>query len=283
MLLIAALMVVMLPVLVAAGVAGLFAQEAENACGGAGSVGQVNQPAGGGPLSAGLYAVPLGLAPGRWYEVGATEYGGPGDPTSGDYGSIPNPGESYLPSHPDSFAELSVLDSNPANTGGLHIRRRERAEQPSVSHRAARRSRRPRRLLLKARHWATDKDLASSSSTASPTALTCGGRPPGSFRSPRARSRFSLRRAPGQRQRSARSQRPPKPAAPAKRARACPVAEGAGSIPLPLTPGAQTKMLRSGLAAAGEEAPVRGEAHGGRRQPPVPRGLPLGRSARHAR
>ena len=39
-LLIAALMVVMLPVLVAAGVAGLFSQEAESACGGAGSVGR---------------------------------------------------------------------------------------------------------------------------------------------------------------------------------------------------------------------------------------------------
>ncbi len=36
-----------------------------------------------------------------------------------DFGSIPEPGESYLPSHPDSFAELSVLDSNPADGGGF--------------------------------------------------------------------------------------------------------------------------------------------------------------------
>src|SRR4029077_7942047 len=113
-LVICALMVVMLPVLVAAGIAGLFSQEAENVCGGA-SVGAVNQPAGGGPLARGLYAAPLELALGRWYEVGATTYGGPSDSTSGDYGSIPNPGESYLPAHPESFAELSVLDSNPAN------------------------------------------------------------------------------------------------------------------------------------------------------------------------
>ena len=34
------------------------------------------------------------------------------------------------------------------------------------------------------------------------------------------------------------------------------VSEGAGSIPLPLTPGTQTKILPSGLAAAGEEAPL---------------------------
>jgi hypothetical protein len=37
---------------------------------------------------------------------------------------------------------------------------------------------------------------------------------------------------------------------------ACPAVEGAGSVPLPLTPGAQTKILPSGLAAAGEEAPL---------------------------
>ncbi len=115
-LVVAVLMVVLLPVLVAAGVAGLLSQEAERVCGGA-SIGTVNQPAGGGPLAQGLYAAPLELAPGRWYEVGATKYGGPGDPTSGDYGSIPNPGESYLPAHPESFAELSVLDSNPADGG----------------------------------------------------------------------------------------------------------------------------------------------------------------------
>ncbi len=35
----------------------------------------------------------------------------------------------------------------------------------------------------------------------------------------------------------------------------CAAAEGAGSVPLPLTAGAQTKILPSGLAAAGEEAP----------------------------
>ena len=49
--------------LVAAGVTGLIAQEAEGACGGAG-VGAVEQPAGGGPLAAGLYAAPLELRAG---------------------------------------------------------------------------------------------------------------------------------------------------------------------------------------------------------------------------
>ena len=67
-----------------------------------------------GPIPAGHFAAPLTLAPGQTYQVGATEYGGPGDPSSGDVGSS----GAYLPSYPDSFAELSTLDINPANSGG---------------------------------------------------------------------------------------------------------------------------------------------------------------------
>jgi hypothetical protein len=81
--------------------------------------GTVDTPAGGGPVAAGMYAQPLRLQPARWYRVGATMYGGPSDPTSGNYGSIATPGQSYLPAHPDSFAELSVLDHNPANSGSF--------------------------------------------------------------------------------------------------------------------------------------------------------------------
>ncbi len=73
----------------------------------------------GAPAGAGMFAAPLLLRPGRWYEVGATEYGGPDDPSSGDYGAIPDPGEAFLPAHPDSFAELSVLDNNPADHGAF--------------------------------------------------------------------------------------------------------------------------------------------------------------------
>ena len=67
-----------------------------------------------GPIAAGHFAAPLTLAPGQTFEVGATQYGGPDDPSSGDIGSS----GTYLPSDPDSFAELSTLDANPANTGG---------------------------------------------------------------------------------------------------------------------------------------------------------------------
>jgi hypothetical protein len=72
----------------------------------------------GGTAPRGTYAPPLALTPGRWYEVGATEYGGPADPSSSDFGSIGG-SQAYLPAHPDTFAELSVLDHNPASAGAF--------------------------------------------------------------------------------------------------------------------------------------------------------------------
>ncbi len=75
--------------------------------------GAVITPAG--TATGGMFAQPLVLQPDHWYTVGATEYGGPSDPSSGDYGSS----GAYLPAYPDSFAELSLFDSNPANTGTL--------------------------------------------------------------------------------------------------------------------------------------------------------------------
>ncbi|MGH2926652.1 MAG: hypothetical protein ACRDL8_00425, partial [Solirubrobacteraceae bacterium] len=62
--------------------------------------GTVGTPAG--PAAAGMFAQPLKMLPDRWYQVGATEYGG----TFGSSGA-------YLPAAPDSFAELSLLDRNP--------------------------------------------------------------------------------------------------------------------------------------------------------------------------
>jgi hypothetical protein len=73
-----------------------------------GGPGGVNDTGGAG----GHFAAPLQLQDGQWYRVGATEYGPPG---TGDFGSDPDPGQSDLEAHPDSFAELSTLDANPAN------------------------------------------------------------------------------------------------------------------------------------------------------------------------
>ena len=88
-------------------------------------------------------------------------------------------------------------------------------------------------------------------------------------------------RAPARERRSKRYPAQAKPAAAKRSRRACAAAEGAGSIPLPLTPGTQTKILPSGLAAAGEEAPRAVKDDGRRGQPPVRRELPVRRRARH--
>ena len=111
----AALLVVLIPVLLGAAVTGLVADETGSGC--AAGTPLPELPAGG--TVAGLFASPLLMRPGRSYEVGATEYGGPGDPSSGNYGAIPNPAESYLPAHPNSFAELSLLTTNPADHGSF--------------------------------------------------------------------------------------------------------------------------------------------------------------------
>jgi hypothetical protein len=73
-------------------------------------------PIPGGAVGAGEFAAPLKLEAGKTYQVGATRYGGPKDPSSSSYGSIGG-SQGYLPSYPDTFAELSVLSSNPANGG----------------------------------------------------------------------------------------------------------------------------------------------------------------------
>ena len=254
-LVVAVLMVVMLPVLVAAGVAGLLSQEAESVCGGA-SIGAVNQPAGGGPLAQGLYAAPLELAPSRWYEVGATEYGGPGDPTSGDYGSIPNPGESYLPAHPASFAELSVLDSNPANRGTFTFSDANALSNlPYLT--TLRVAHNGHESLLLKRDTGYGQGPGQFIADGQPYRLDVwwqAARPIGITKSPvrvqiapATGAAPTLSALPGSSEASGGGE---------ANAGSCPAGEGAGNIPLPLTPGTETKILPSGLAAAGEEAPV---------------------------
>ncbi len=250
--LIAVLMVVMLPVLVAAAVAGLFSQEAENTCGSA-SGGAINQPAGGGPLAQGLYAAPLELAPGRWYEIGATEYGQAGGGTS-DYGSIPDPSESYLPAHPDSFAELSVLDRNPANTGGLTFADANAlGNLPYLT--GLRVAHDGRESLLLKRDVGHGQGPGQFIANGQPYRIDVwwqAAQPLGITKSAvRVQLAPSIGAAPTLGALPASSEA----SAAGEASAACPAGEGAGSIPLPLTPGSQTKILPSGLAAAGEAAP----------------------------
>ncbi len=86
---------------------------------GAGAVGvsTVNLPPGLSAMARELWDRPLRMQPGHWYPVGATEYYAGDGTGSGDYGSIPDPSQANLTEHPDTFAELSLLPSNPANGG----------------------------------------------------------------------------------------------------------------------------------------------------------------------
>jgi hypothetical protein len=240
------------PVLVAAGVVGLYSHEAEVACEGVGG-GVVETPAGGGAISSGLYAAPLQLRPGRWYEVGATEYGGPDDPTSGDYGSIPSAGESFLPAHPDSFAELSVLDSNPANGGTFTFADANALSQLAYLTQLRVRSGR-REAILSKRDTGYGQGPGQFIADGQPYRLDVWWQAAQSLQITKSAVQVQLAPRTGT---GATLQALPESSEAGGSAGTgtCEVAEGTSSIPLPLTPGTQTKILPSGLAAAGEEAP----------------------------
>ena len=101
---------------------------------------------------------------------------------SGAYGSIPDPAQSYLPAHPDTFAELSVLAHNPASDGYVHVHRRQRARDPAVHERAARLARRSQRAAVQARHRLRAGTRPAHRKRAALPPRSCGG-----SRSPRAR------------------------------------------------------------------------------------------------
>jgi hypothetical protein len=103
------LLVVIAPVVLLAGAGNPPTECGTSAAAGPGGITSTGTPA------AGQFTAPLTMQPGKTYSFGATTYGGPEDPTSGSVGSS----GTYLPGRPDSFAELSVLDSNPANNGAF--------------------------------------------------------------------------------------------------------------------------------------------------------------------
>jgi hypothetical protein len=247
----ALLAIVLLPVLVAAAVSGLVVGGEEAGCTAAGSV---NAPAGGGPAAQKEFAAPLALAPGRSYRVGATQYGGPDDPTSGAYGSIPDPGQSHLPSHPDSFAELSVLDSNPANSGSFTFSDADALSRlPYMT--ALRVARAGRSELLYKRDTGYGQGPGQGIENGQPYRLDLWWQAARELGVSKSAVDVELAPSTG----SAAAQGVLSAAGqslPGEAGASCPLAGGPGGAPLPLAPGGTTSILASGLAAAGEEAPV---------------------------
>ena len=251
-LVIVGLLILLLPVLVAAAVTGLVAQQEEGTCGAAGFM---DVPAGGGAVAAGQYAAPLELQPGRWYEVGATEYGGPGDPTSGSYGAIPNPNQSYLPAHPDTFAELSALRVNPANGGSFTFADANALGRlPYLT--ALRVAHGGRTQLLYKRDIGYGQGPGQQIENGQPYRLDVWWQAAQTLAITKSPVQVQLAPATGS---AGTLQALPERAEVGLKAAeggACPSIEGAGSIPLPLSPGTRTRILPSGLAAAGEQAPA---------------------------
>jgi len=218
--------------------------------------GTVNKPAGGGPVAAGMYAQSLRLQPARWYRVGATMYGGPTDPTSGDYGSIGTPGQSYLPAHPDSFAELSVLDHNPANGSGSFafqdanalnslpyltgLRVANNGVQKILYKRDVGYGQGPGQLIANGQPYRLDVWWQSAGP------LGVSKNPVDIELAPPTGSGATLEQLPSNTQAPGASTIDP----------GCAAAISGSGIPLPLVPGTQTKILPSGVAAAGQSAPA---------------------------
>ncbi len=196
----------------------------------------------------GLFAAPLQLVPGRWYQVGATEYGGPDDPSSGSYGAIPDPSEAYLPAHPDTFAELSLLDQNPAGHGGFTFADADAlGNLPYLTGLRVEHS--GRQLVLFKRDIGYGQGPGQTITNGQPYRLDiwwASAKTLGVTKSP---VRIAL--APAGGAAGVLEQLPETPG---------PVTEDGceteGPAALPLAPGAATRILPDGLAAAGEQAPV---------------------------
>ena len=175
---------------------------------------------------------------------------------SGDYGSIPDPGQSYLPSHPDSYAELSVLDRNPANGGTFTFADAERARPAALHDGAARLAATDAAMLLYKRDIGYGQGPGQKIENGQPYRLDLWWQAAQALGVTKSAVQVAAR--------AAHRGRATLGALPATAERWLGEASGElsgggrrGSIPLPLTPGTQTTILASGLAAAGEEAPAR--------------------------
>ena len=245
----AALLVLFTPVLVVGGVVSSLSQSAAQACG----TQEVAQtPAGGGASKDGMFARALRLQPGRWYEVGATTYGGPADPASGSNGSIPDPGQSYLPAHPDTFAELSVLDSNPANHGTFTFADANALDRlPYMT--GLRVAHAGHQAVLYKRDIGYGQGPGQTIAGGEPYRLDVWWQAARPLQISKTAVRIQLAPAGGT---AATLGEPPASNEPAGNEEECAGEQAGGSIPLPLVPGTRTTILPSGLAAAGRKAPA---------------------------
>ncbi len=244
----ALLLLALTPMILAAALAGVIGEQEAAGC----EAVSGETAAGGGPIASGQYAVPLQLAPGRTYLVGATEYGGPGDRSSGEYGSIPDPTQSYLPAHPDTFAELSLLDHNPADDGQTFTFKDADALDNLPYLTGLRVTHAGRTLLLYKRDIGYGQGPGQQIENGEPYRLDIWWQAAQPLAVSKSPVQIQLAPASGA---AATLEQLPESTEPSSGGEACQSEPGA-SIPLPLVPGTRTQILPSGLAAAGEAAPA---------------------------
>jgi hypothetical protein len=195
----------------------------------------------------------------RWYEVGATRYGGPEDPTSGDYGSIPDPSESYLPAHPDTYAELSVLASNPANHGTFTFADANALDNlPYMT--GLRVASGVRQEVLYKRDIGYGQGPGQTIANDEPYRLDLWWQAAQTLGVSKGAVRIQLAPASGTAatlgQGTSSEETGNASDSGAGGGEECGGSLGVGEVPLPLVPGGRTTILASGLAAAGREAPA---------------------------
>jgi hypothetical protein len=178
----------------------------------------------------------------------------PGDPTSGQYGSIPAAGQSFLPAHPGSFAELSILDRNPANHGGFTFADANALGLlPYLT--ALRVTHDGRRALLFKRDIGYGQGPGQSIENGQPYRIDVWWQAARPLGVTKGAVRIAL--APATGAAGTIEQLPSSnEAGPGGEGSSACQAVGGGEVPLPLMPGTATRILPSGLAAAGTEAPA---------------------------
>jgi len=220
------------------------------AAGGPVPVTPANPPGGLSASQRALFAAPLQMQPGRWYAAGATYYYAGDSTGSSAYGAIPDPTQSNLTQHPDTFAELSVLTHNPANGGTFTFDDANALDRlPWMT--ALRVAYGHRSIIVRKRDIGYGQGAATIDGERyridlwGPSARALGT----------TSSLVHIELVP-QTGAGATIGETPGATTIATSAATCPAAIGAGTGPLPLTPGERARLLPGGLAAAPERAPA---------------------------
>lgn len=252
-----ALGVLAIPLFMMLLVLALFAGTPEATCraqgvsaGGAVVVAPANPAGGLSPRQRALFAAPLQMQPGRWYPAGATYYFAGDSTGSGTRGAIPDPAQSDLSRHPDTFAELSVLTHNPANTGTFTFDDANALGRlPWMT--GLRVAYRQRSILV----YKRDVGYGQGASTIGGERYRIDLWGPAAHALGTTSSLVRLQLVP-KTGAGATVGETPNASMSASSATTCPTTGSGATGPLPLTPGDRARLLPSGLAAAPEHAPA---------------------------